>query len=1687
MSLKNAYANIGLHMPTFHLQPPYHPFSPEDGGLIHNAYHTVAVPLPKGRPGQPGPFHSGSIGWGQFDDTYEHTQYFKGIFQMFAHALELKGLGTPVFKAQRGSNSVRESQIAFWHLIEGRLLKTDKPKLATNVMGKGIGWELYFDQSVAEVLRGLSSGTYDMELGRADQSQADRNQRHHNNVDGGEGEIVDGYNVDAPHGDRAARRRPEPGVDPAEQEEEMAEEENMQDAIARNILDQHLADLEGQEIMEKVKVIVHHLTRPAVDVVTGEPILDKETGLQGEEDAGCIVFFFVMDPLYSIGKALSKLVEMCEEYKNVSLGMQSTGGSTTDSDAVNGHGGGDGGGAGKRPGPGGGGGGGGSGKASTKLAKQFPWIGGEEHKNNTLLLLDRAQYLKYAAFAADRPELYIGQERQVVLARGMENPGTLADPNPIHPIHLFTPEWACKIMNAFGVPEDRCSIEFFTKASIDVPPAQQLDDMLNNEQPHRPVEWINWFMTPDKSYWYLQEAWTYYRNGRAGLMLQYFPWVEIPDTLMKLTAVRTETNEMTRYDRDDKNGIAKEFTKAMIVQGLGEREPLPVIPYDPYAMTRKNVIFCMSQENSAIMGEIRCPIDPEANPAAYSDFCSAMEINREACLMRMRQVLIPSKHVPETVNEILKFMGKEVRKVGVFLPMFTMDPSDTSPDVYPLDPFAHYMARQAMHVKHHLHVVSETRHWQFVHHGAQDCHATQGVSVHVSAIYHGPPMTGKSYMVKSATVSTCIPGTVNTMQESSNRSFNTHDDFVNWIVFKDEVDNIYVDGKAAEKDTTGKAERLKTMLTDHKATYRVLTFVDQANGRQRRVGEDIESLFHATMFCCTNKKVSLGDEAISSRFLNFVMTRSDAVLSDYLGIKNLLTDEDSKVAKDMVKSWRVKQCLLCLAQILIDSKILPEPSMDVFDVIQQRMLSYLGFKGVSLTEIRIVHMMKRLARIYTILNAILLVWDVPGAEHSLDEFDLGHLLDLLPFLYCTKQIAIFAITQLSETIIRPSQTICLLGAMKFTGFPYTETRTIEDYIKNDKNKTIKWKIESTGHINPNYLCLKGKYGEVLLNGIAANCKPHLTSNEVAAELDSLSKFYFPAHPVANIDPTAWHAADDKNPVLLPRKKEMAPLQAVIRNWTDDELYIAVEAINHLKDDVVLQALHMCIHDNFTPQRIMIGVHPIIDNPKDVEEQHHLNELYRVLTVDARVIERFSVGKTIRTKNVAYMPPSVMDIMGGTRLDPDKQESGERYDMSGRSNMQREIVEDLDDYGNKMHHFRSGCRGDPADSRARQVAIYEWIRRAVLANDDLHNKEGTLLLEHTPPVLSVEGADPMSPDGELLDNRGGKRVALGQPSLLMEYPMECIFEIQEALEKSAPKGECDAITRQLEASANAALQKYLALSPEDRKQERKPIGIAMVEADREMMLLHEERERRINKRIAKNLNKDEFDGDGDNTLVFDDLGLNSEIMQDMIARAQTETEQSRRIAMRKTLAEKGNTKKKKRGITAAQVLGRLMCTQSTLQNDNNFLSIAGAAGLDPDIVKGNPQVAALLTDRLVHSLRTLREESARRQESLSAENPEPDLVIAPEDRARRIDARPEEMSRAVMEQYGRDPAEEGDTGYEIDGDEIVPTSSLAKKKKKKKKAIVLSSKKKKGKKRSSPADDQLLVQASATLSWGDDEQ
>lgn len=693
-----------------------------------------------------------------------------------------------------------------------------------------------------------------------------------------------------------------------------------------------------------------------------------------------------------------------------------------------------------------------------------------------------------------------------------------------------------------------------------------------------------------------------------------------------------------------------------------------------------------------------------------------------------------------------------------------------------------------MALKNDLFLAGKADRWILVHHAAHDCHSTVNVKMHPSAIVHGPAEGGKSHLFDSALNKTAIPDTVTSILESSDKAWYVHDDTVGLIMRVDEAPKIWVDGKAAEADKSGAAERLKSMTTEHRATYRTLVLIEGANGRSERRAETIESLYHATMWVCTNAAVTHGDGAISSRFFNFVMTPTECDLFEFASLNEHLNDDDRNRKADSIHAWRVKQALIAITLVLIDSEILPRPSMDVFDHLHTRVLAYFKEQGVNTNAIRKVDMVSRVANIYTILYGLICLYDNPGAPHAGKEFELTQLLDLVPYLYCTKQIAIFTMTQTEEVFLNPLRSAVLRAVMVFANVPYARGKTIEDYFKEDTTRSLGnvWKQEENGDrgrwYDFNYIMLNAPDFKDIYGNIAECCDLKVGAAEVQSVLDGMTGSaagYIRVRRVQKLREDFYNGMN-QNGILqytgLTREANTTSLQIVVRDYKNKILYIATEAINKLHDDLLMDAFQACIYSKWQPQELLTAYEARKQHPVTKDRDHTYVGLFDVMRITPDSVEEFSFTTSYSAPNVAYITPTTALIMGGPRLHPDKRNESyaEKREKRERSTVQ--IKEDLDVWGHKQHHYRAGYPGKPENSPSRPNAIRESVRAALQLNEDQHE------FNEAP--------------GQLEDK---KFRGLMPRCIMMRYPNDLLDEIDaDLIKKSGARAFNETATRRQEA-------------------------------------------------------------------------------------------------------------------------------------------------------------------------------------------------------------------------------------------------------------------------------------------------
>jgi hypothetical protein len=1183
-------------------------------------------------------------------------------------------------------------------------------------VGTDIKWDTTCDRNLSEVFAAIQSGVHDPRIpGRQGRVQPA--------ADG----LADGVQYEMPEEDdgyggggrrrrrRGGRRRRRGGDDDDEEDEEDEDEsedgDNAEDAAILGILNEALKDgqghsIEGREIIEKVTIIVQNMTRPA----------SNKDGRRGEEDAGCVIFFCIHDELYSMGTPFQTLIKLGADHR-MSMSRQR-----------------------KAQGRSGGGGGGHDGQGpggrqqfnrELSLVERFPFLRDGDHFSNTLLNFTSDSYLDLAAFITNDPSM-VREHRQRNLndLNRLRDPGTESNPNLMHPALLFNTEWALGVMRLYGVPSRQASMDALRGGPGWL--ESLADEALKNG-----VGVERWYFDPERSYHYLMAGFVWARLGSAGLESQYFPWFKIPAPLLKSTMARSASNALVRYEADSgANKLAPAYASAMIIPDLGRPEVLPTKFYDPNVISRRNGIRQVCLDNIRMMNTLTAPADPIREPRAYELYCDMMAEYREACLTNMVNVLKPSNHIYPSMNAILTWMASEMRLVSVPLAHFTVDPYDTAPVTWPLDQFANYMIRMGLSLKNDLFLAARADRWILVHHAHNDCHATMEVKMHPSALVHGPSEGGKSHLFDSALSNSAIPDTVVSILESSDKAYYVHEDSLGLTIQVHEAPKIWVDAKLAAADKSGAAERIKSMTTEHKATYRTLVLIEGANGRSERRAETIESQYHATLWVCTNGLVSHGDEAIASRFFNFVMTGSESDLFEYAGLGQHLNDDDRNRKADCLHAWRIKQALISLSLVLIDSKILPRPSMDVFDHLHTRVLAYFKEQGVNTAAIRKVDMVGRVAAIYTLLNGLICLYDNPGAKYAGKEFELSQLMDLIPYLYCTKQIAVFTMTQTEEVFLNPLRSAVLRGIMHMAKIPYVRGKTIEEYFKEDTTRSLAgiWRREETDDrgtwFDFNYIALSGLEFKDIYANIAECCDIKVEANEVENVLHTLSgnksgylrvrrvqplrgDFYFSLQPDAITRYTG-----------LTRERDVTSLQIVKRDHKNKTLLIATEAINKLHDDMLVDAFQHCMYPQWQPQELLTAYEVRKQNPVDQEKDQSYVGLFDVMRITSEVVEEFSQVEAFTAPNVAYLTPTTQKMMSGPRLHPDKR--GESYAprREKRESSTTSIREDLDVFGHRQHHYRAGCRGKPEKSPSHPNILRETIRAALQQNEDYHEENDT---------------------------------------------------------------------------------------------------------------------------------------------------------------------------------------------------------------------------------------------------------------------------------------------------------------------------------------------------------------------------
>lgn len=347
----------------------------------------------------------------------------------------------------------------------------------------------------------------------------------------------------------------------------------------------------------------------------------------------------------------------------------------------------------------------------------------------------------------------------------------------------------------------------------------------------------------------------------------------------------------------------------------------------------------------------------------------------------------------------------------------------------------------------------------------------------------------------------------------------------------------------------------------------------------------------------------------------------------------------------------------------------------------------------------------------------------------------------------------------SQMFVHPIRDVVMRAVLKTAGFPYTEGYRVEDYVKEDVEIKLPWltideknnPVEVTGQdgisnslvrvprggrdsdgqddptavVKPqtdyfydfNYVILRGKYDE-LKRLIAQNTTGIKAGPEqVDSCIDALTKNVF-----IEVDPyvrqSMKHFRDERMhdiPFRPIRKGKKERIPAIKREFGNGYIAVALEAIGRLDESLLIEAVGSCIYDGFRPQQILLGIHPeeLICFPNGEERIHQYSGLYMSLNMSPENKVIFSTGEKFTTPEVTCLNPTLRKMTVGPSRDPDKAvEKKNDYTteiMEGKTKRLKpvhEIEEDLDDWGCKVHHYRTYMMGVPEHSAGLQRNIFQ---------------------------------------------------------------------------------------------------------------------------------------------------------------------------------------------------------------------------------------------------------------------------------------------------------------------------------------------------------------------------------------------
>jgi len=342
----------------------------------------------------------------------------------------------------------------------------------------------------------------------------------------------------------------------------------------------------------------------------------------------------------------------------------------------------------------------------------------------------------------------------------------------------------------------------------------------------------------------------------------------------------------------------------------------------------------------------------------------------------------------------------------------------------------------------------------------------QETNLHFNQIYTGEGATSKSYMFEKMEEQS-INGTVETLTYQTKRADAVDGDLIDTIqVFNEAPPGMFMTN--ANSDGEAEAmfkEKLTSMVVRCKEFYR-----DENTGeRKNRIAK---SQAIGVVMGATNDDPSSCNEAMATRLywgqFEKVEGTGRSIQECMRGDRDMKTDEFAMMDKMRGIAYaKEEQLRMWLVFKFMFMKILYKPTLKAADIVYDQLSKHLKYKFKVNIPPRTKERYEILCTIYTIVNALEIVFNVEGGLHSgspdqLDPndptkvlvkgianvFSPDQLLDIEPYLFCTEEIAIFAFSQIQEEFVNPNEykVLTSLWTIFNSNTKYLEERKQEDDV-----------------------------------------------------------------------------------------------------------------------------------------------------------------------------------------------------------------------------------------------------------------------------------------------------------------------------------------------------------------------------------------------------------------------------------------------------------------------------------------------------------------------------------------------------------------------------------------------------------------------------------------------------------------